>query len=71
MPITSVREHLLQWRGKGKEELREVTTEFSNEKSAVLSMVNDQAGLSEDEKADISGFIESFYTEVGQSSFYT
>ena len=70
MPITSVRERLLQWRGKGKEELREVTAEFSNEKNAVLSMVNNQAGLSEDEKADISGFIESFYTEVGQSSFY-
>ena len=26
--------------------------------------------ISEDEKADISDFIESFYTEVGQSSFY-
>jgi len=70
MPISSVRERLLQWRGKSKEELKGVTAEFNNQKGAILSMINNQEGLSEEEKTDITGFIESFYTEVGQNAFF-
>jgi len=70
MPIENVRNRMLQWRGKTKNELKEVAAKFVSEKEALYSIITNTEGLSESRKADMIGFLEEFYAEIANEEFY-
>ena len=70
IPIENVRERLLQWRGKTKDELKEVGEKFIREKEYLLTIINDTQGLSPSRKTDMIEFLEEFYTDISSEEFY-
>ena len=70
MPIKSVRDRLLQWRGKTKTELKEVSAKFVREKESLLAIINDTKGLTAVSKTDMISFLEEFYVDISSEDFY-
>lgn len=70
MPIKSVRDRLLQWRGKTKTELREVAQKFMAEKESLYAIINNTDGLTSSHKSDMIEFLDEFYVEISSEGFY-
>ena len=70
MPIKSVRERMLQWRGKTKTELVEIAEKFITEKEQLYKLIENTEGLSTDSKEDMKGFLEEFYTDISSEEFF-
>jgi hypothetical protein len=64
MPIKTVRERLLQWRGKTKDELKPICDAFIADKANIISIVNDFPELSQFAKEDMVQYLESFFAQI-------
>lgn len=65
IPISSVRERFLQWRGKTKDELNEICKDMIADKENILNVVNSEVYLSEEKKTEMLDYLNSFFDEVG------
>lgn len=61
IPISSVRERFLQWRGKTKDELHEICKDFKTKKSELLAIIENERHLSEEKKIEMKAYLTSFY----------
>ena len=69
IPIKNVRQRFLQFRGKNKKELLPVCEAFKAQKAIFVQICKEFEGLSDTTKAEMIGFLESFFTEVEQETF--
>ena len=70
MPIESVRDRMLQWRGKTKDELREVSSKLVKEKASLHAIIYNTEVLSPSRKTDMIAFLEEFYIDIRSEEFY-
>ncbi len=63
MPIKSVRERFLQWRGKTKDELNEIAAQLSQDKDEILNIVANEPHLSDVKKEEITEYLNEFFIQ--------
>ena len=64
MPIKTVRERFLQWRGKTKVVLNEICEGMIADKENILNIVKNEAYLSEEKKIEMIDYLNSFFKEI-------
>ena len=69
IPIKNVRERYLQWPGKDKTVLKPILEDFKAQKVAFIEVCRSFEGLDEVTKADMIGFIETFFEEMEKETF--
>ena len=64
MPIKTVRERFLQWRGKTKVVLDEICEGMIADKENILNIVKKEVHLSSEKKTEIMDYLNSFFEEI-------
>ncbi len=64
IPIKSVRERFLQWRGKSKDELNEICKKMIADKKNILDVVRNAPHLTEEKKSEMMDYLNSFFKEI-------
>jgi hypothetical protein len=64
MPIKTVRERFLQWRGKTKVALNKICEGMIADKENILNIVKNEVHLSEDKKIEMIDYLNSFFKEI-------
>ncbi len=64
IPIKTVTERFLQWRGKSKEELKEICEELIADKENILDIVRAESHLSKEKKDAMLNYLNSFFDQI-------
>ena len=69
LPISNVRERLLQWRGKTHDELIPILKDFNTRKEEIISICRSQKGLSAEAVEDMVDYLNTFFTIAEKGQF--
>ena len=64
IPIKTVTERFLQWRGKTKDELQGICKEMIKNKEDILDIVRDETHLTAKKKKELLAYLNSFFDQI-------